>query len=190
LIDPNKNSSNHSTNAPPEWFCVRSLPKHEHIGATYLRKDLGIEVFLPRIRFKRATRRGPVWFTEPLFPGYFFARFHLETHLKEIHYARGVQGVLHFGNQWPRIPHACIEDLRATLEHQDIHVVSDEIRPGDAVEVAGGLFHGLKAVVTRVMSSGARVGVLLEFLGRQAMVELPGQTLVRWQAVGPCLYSP
>jgi transcription antitermination factor NusG len=41
------------------------------------------------------------------------------------------------------------------------------------------VFHGLRAVITRVMPSRERVAVLLEFLGRQTTVELPGEALIR-----------
>ena len=60
-----------------------------------------------------------------------------------------------------------------------MHVVRDELQPGEAVRVAGGVFDGLQAVVTRVMPSRERVAVLLEFLGRQTSVELPGEALIR-----------
>lgn len=58
------------------WFCLRSQPKHEKIAATHLLRTIaGIEVFSPRLRIRRQTRRGVVWFVEALFPGYLFARF-------------------------------------------------------------------------------------------------------------------
>jgi len=41
------------------------------------------------------------------------------------------------------------------------------------------VFHGLRAVITRVMPSRERVAVLLEFLGRQTTVELPNEALIR-----------
>jgi transcriptional antiterminator RfaH len=164
------------------WFCIRARPKREHIGAAYLQRDMGIEVFFPQIRFKRATRRGPVWFTEPLFPGYFFACFDFQTRLRQVHAARGTLGVVHFGDQWPKLSDASVDELRAALHHQEIYVLSDQIQTGDAVEVAGGAFHGLQAIVTRVMSGGARVAVLLDFLGRQTMVELTTESLVRCES--------
>ncbi len=61
----------------PAWYCVRSQNKHEHIAAAHLRMLDGVTVFCPRIRFKRTTRRGVVWVTEGMFPGYLFARFRL-----------------------------------------------------------------------------------------------------------------
>ena len=99
----------------PAWFCVRSQPKHEHIAAAHLKGDPDLEVFLPRIRFKRATRRGPVWFTEALFPNYLFTRFDLAACLRRVCHAWGVRGVVHFGDRGPIVPEAVIEELRVSL---------------------------------------------------------------------------
>jgi transcriptional antiterminator RfaH len=161
------------------WFCLRTQPKHEHIAAAHLRKEPDIEVYLPRIRFRRATRRGPVWFTEALFPNYLFARFDLAACLRGVCHTRGVRGVVHFGERWPIVPEGVIEELRATVGADRVHVICEELQPGEAVQIAGGVFHGLRAVVTRVMPSRERVAVLLEFLGRQTAVELPGEAVIR-----------
>jgi len=163
----------------PAWFCVRSQPKHEHIAAAHLKGDPDLEVFLPRIRFKRATRRGPVWFTEALFPNYLFARFDLAACLRRVCHAWGVRGVVHFGDRWPIVPEAVIEELRVSLGGDPVHVIREELQPGESVQIAGGVFHGLRAVITRVMPSRERVAVLLEFLGRQTTVELPSEALIR-----------
>src|ERR1700690_4032593 len=93
------------------WFCLRTLPKHEHIAAAQLRNEAGIEVFLPRIRFKRVTRCGPAWVTEALFQNYLFAKFDLLVSLRHVQAARGVRGVVHFGSRWPTIPEAAIKEL-------------------------------------------------------------------------------
>ena len=168
-----------SPGAAPAWFCLRAQPKHEHIAAAHLKDDPEIEIYLPRIRFKRATRRGPVWFTEALFPNYLFARFELAVCLRRVCHARGVRGVVHFGDRWPIVPEAVIGELRARVGADEVHVVRDELRPGESVRIAGGVFHGLEAVVTRVMPSRERVAVLLEFLGQQTSVELAGEALIR-----------
>jgi transcriptional antiterminator RfaH len=161
------------------WFCIRSQPKHEHIAAAHLRKEVGIEVYMPRIRFKRATRRGPVWFTEALFPSYFFARFELAADLPSVCHARGVRGVVHFGHRWPIVPDAVVAEMRAAVGPDQVHVIREDLRPGETVQIAGGVFHGLRAVVTRVMPSQERAAVLLEFLGRQTTVELALESVIR-----------
>jgi len=154
------------------WFCVRTHPKHEHIAAAQLRQEAGIEVFLPRIRYKRSTRCGMAWVTEALFRDYLFARFDLDLRLRRVQHARSVRGVVHFGQRWPTIPDAVIAELQAAMGGQGLRQIEEALQPGDLVQVAGGPMHGLEAVVTRVMPGRQRVAVLLDFLGRQTMVEL------------------
>lgn len=165
--------------AAPAWYCVRSQPKHEHIAAGHLAGGAGIEVYLPRIRFRRATRRGPVWFNEPLFPGYLFARFDLVRQLRQVHHARGVRGVVHFGNHWPAIPAEAIQQLQSAVSADTVRVIEPALAVGDEVTIGSGPFAGLLAVVSRVMPGRERVAVLLEFLGRQTSVELSRDLLIK-----------
>ena len=162
----------------PAWFCLRSQPKHEHIAAAHLRQETEIEVFLPRIRFKRPTRQGPVWVTEALFPNYLFARFDLEACLRKVRHVRGVRGVVHFGCRWPTIPNQVIDELLATLGQAEVHVVVPELKPGDEVQVSGGALHGLQAVIQCAMPGKERVAVLMDFLGRQTTVQIERHLLI------------
>lgn len=156
----------------PAWFCVRSKPKHEHLAAAQLQEQAKIEIFVPRIRFRRSTRRGVAWVTEALFPCYLFARFDLSSELRRIQSARDVTKVVHFGNHWPVVPDDAIAQLREIVGTGDVRVIDPDLNPGDEVEIAGGAFHGLQAVVTRVIDGSRRVAVLLDFLGRQTMLDL------------------
>jgi transcriptional antiterminator RfaH len=160
------------------WFCLRSQPKHEHIAARHLRQMEGVEVLNPRLRFQRGTPKGPVWATEALFPSYLFARFDWKTLLNRVHYAPGVSGVVHFRDRWPTVPDADIEAIRQRLGPEEIHVISPDLQPGMAVQIAGGPFHGLEAVLTRVLPGRKRVEVLLDFLGRQTAVQVSPDALV------------
>ena len=162
----------------PAWFCLRTQPKHEHIAAAYLRRELEVEVYLPRIRFRRSTQKGPAWFTEALFPNYLFARFDLAACFRRVHHARGVRGIVHFSGSWPTIPERDIDALRKAIPEGEVCVLGAEVAVGDEVEISGGVFHGLRAVVTRVLPARQRVAVLLEFLGRQTSVELPGSAVI------------
>ena len=154
------------------WFCLRTHLKHEHIAAAQLRQDPELEVFLPRIRYQRSTRSGPAWVTEALFQNYLFARFNLATALRRVQHARGVRGVVHFGGRWPTIPEAAIDELRGAMEGEELRTIENALHPGDIVEISCGAMSGLQAVVSRVMPAKQRVAVLLDFLGRQTMVEL------------------
>jgi transcriptional antiterminator RfaH len=161
------------------WFCVRSQPRHEHIAARHLRQMEQVEVFNPCIRFARPARTGPMWVTESLFPNYLFVRFDWETSLPRVHYAPGVSGVVHFGSRWPAVPDQAIEELRASLGPEDVHVIPKEFQPGERIQVAGGVFHGLTAVITQVMPGKERVLVLMDFLGHQSALELHVTSIVK-----------
>ena len=164
---------------PVTWFCVQTQPKHEHIAAAQLRQDLKIEVFLPRIRYRRPTRSGPAWVTEALFPNYLFAHFDLASQLRRVQAVRGVRNVVHFGARWPTIPETAIAELRSAMGVEEIRILSQDLNPGDIVEVAEGVFHGLQAMVARVIPQRQRVSILLNFLGRQTAVELDRSQVIR-----------
>lgn len=161
------------------WFCLRSQPKHEHIAAGHLQQIENVEVFNPRIRYTRPTRLGPATVTESMFPNYLFARFDWETMLNRVHYSPGVSGIVHFGSKWPTVPDAAIEEIRRVLGDGGVHVISNDLTPGDAVSVSGGIFHGLNAIVTQIMPGKDRVLVLMDFLGRQTAVELKVHSIVK-----------
>ena len=172
------------TPAPPAgvgalWFCLKSQPKHEHIAAAHLRQNSAVEIFLPRVRFKRATRQGTVWVTEALFPGYLFARFDWQSSLCLVQHSRGVRGVVHFGERWPAIPESVIRELQQAIGADEPRTIPENFNPGDDVEITEGAMRGLRAIVTRVMPGRERIAVLMEFLGRQSIIELPRHFLVK-----------
>jgi len=164
------------------WFCVRTQLKHEHIAAANLRVLPGLEVFNPRIRYRRSTRRGPVWFTESMFPSYLFARFDWRQQLRMVHHAAGVATIVHFGSRWPTVPDQAIVELKASVGEEDLRVVESEPKVGDEVQVSGGAFHGFQGIVTRLLPARMRVAILLDFLGRQTTVEVPMEEVVRLPA--------
>jgi len=171
----------------PLWFCLKSQPKHEHIAAAHLavshhgQTGAVVEVFLPRIRFKRATRQGTVWVTEALFPGYLFARFDWQVSLRLVQHSRGVRGVVHFGERWPAIPEEIIRELQQAVGATGLRTIPAEFTPGDEVKITQGAMRGLAAVVAgpTVAVRKDRIAVLMEFLGRQTMIELPRHFLIK-----------
>ncbi len=138
-----------------------------------------MDVYLPRVRFRRATRRGSVWVTEALFPNYLFARFDWHKSFRYVRHARGVQTVVHFGNRWPTIAEETIAELRSLLDEKEVHTIPEKLEPGDSVRIVKGPLQGLQAVVNQPLSSRERVAVLLDFLGRQTCVEVDMENIVR-----------
>jgi transcriptional antiterminator RfaH len=154
------------------WYCLRSQPKHEHIAAIHLRQMDEVEVFCPRIRFEAATRRGKKWFEEALFPGYLFARFPLEELYRRVRAANGVSAILQFGNRYATLDDAVIEALKAGTNAKELTVVQTDVRQGESVRIVDGTVSGLEAVVTQVLSGKERIGILLNFLGREIHAEV------------------
>jgi len=167
----------------PAWYCVRTQPKHEHIAAATLMRNLGLEVFHPRLRLERATRRGVARVIEPLFPGYLFVRCALGERLDEIRYVNGVSSLVHFGHRIPVVPDAVIEDLRQCFEAEEPMSVEDRLYPGMEVTVAEGAFMGFSGIVVRMLPARQRVQILLEFLGRTTIAEVDRQALMTENSV-------
>jgi transcriptional antiterminator RfaH len=155
------------------WFCVRTQPKHEHLAATALRRQLEITCFSPRLRFRRATRRGAVWFVEAMFPGYLFAEFVYSRQHRQVEYSPGIQGFVRFGDQVAALDSSTIANLRQTADEEEIVIFNPEIQVGQAVRIAEGPFQGLEALVTHLLPAKERIRVLLEFLGRSLETEVP-----------------
>jgi transcriptional antiterminator RfaH len=154
------------------WFCLRTQPKHEHIAAMTLGREMQVSCFAPRLRFKKATRRGAVWFVEAMFPGYLFVEFVYPLLHRRVEHAAGVRGIVHFGDQIATVDPEAIVALREKAGEEEIVTIDPEIKTGQAVRISEGPFRGLEAVVTRLMPGKERVRVLLEFLGRSVETEV------------------
>jgi transcriptional antiterminator RfaH len=160
------------------WYCARTKPKHEHIAAANVRKNLGLEVFHPRLRVERATRRGVVRVIEPLFPCYIFVRCELGDCLNEIRHTTGISTLVHFGDKIPQVSDLVIEELQECFDAEEPMTVEDRISPGAEVVFADGAFVGMRTLVLRVLPARQRVQVLLDILGRPTPVEVSRSSVV------------
>lgn len=156
----------------PAWYCARTKPKHEHIAAANVCKKLGLEIFLPRLRVERATRRGVVRGIEPLFPCYIFIRCLLGEKMDEIKHTNGIRNLVHFGGKFPPVADAILAELRGCFADDEPMPINNELLPGDEVALAGGNFGGMHARVLRNLSAGKRIQVLIDILGRPTPVEV------------------
>jgi transcriptional antiterminator RfaH len=163
---------------PSAWYCARTKPKHEHIAAANVRKNLKLEVFNPRLRVERATQRGVVRSVEPLFPCYIFIHCVIEEKLNEIQHANGVSSLVRFGQRIPQVGDAIIAELQKCFEAEEPMAVEDRLSPADNVVVADGAFAGMQAKVLRVMPATRRVQILLEILGGPTAVEVDRASVV------------
>lgn len=165
------------------WFCVRSHPKREHIAAAHLRLLADVEVFNPRVRIRKATRRGVVTFVESLFPNYLFARFNPEFAFNNVRYAPSVSTIVHFGTRVASVPDDVVNQLRSDFGETELVDCERHVEEGDVVTIGEGPFYGMTAKVLRILTPHQRVEVLLEFLGRTTSAIVNPSTLVLETAI-------
>lgn len=164
----------------PAWYCARTQTKREHIAAEHLRGLEGVEVFCPRIRYRKATRRGKIWWIEPLFPGYLLVRFRRSELERAVTFSHGIRGLVKFGKEIPSIPDTLVEALRQEVrlrakedsESGETFTVSPVLEIGEEVEIASGPFQGMRGSLIEIVPATERVKILLEFLGQKQAVDL------------------
>jgi transcriptional antiterminator RfaH len=153
------------------WFCLRTQLKREHIAAACLRQNSEIEVFCPRVRFRKQTNRGPVWFVEAMFPGYLFAQFDYSTFHRRVRQGPGVSGFVHFGDRLGLLPAELIRELKARVGQDELVEFNQGLRPGENAQITQGPFQGSEAVVTRLIAARDRVEILINWMGRSLHAE-------------------
>jgi transcriptional antiterminator RfaH len=155
------------------WYCVKAKPRQEGIATRLLRAELGLEVFCPKIRFKRARVTGVAWVSEAMFPGYLFVRFVYPELHRRIAATSGVAKTLSFGGRPCVVEETIIEDLRQHVADGETVEISAEIHQGDEVKVVEGPFLGVRALVTKILPARERVAILLNMLGQEREIEVP-----------------
>src|SRR5271168_1848218 len=128
------------------WYCARTKPKHEHIAAANISRKLGLEVFHPRLRLERATRRGIMRVVEPLFPCYIFVRCVLEKCLDDIRHTTGISSLVHFRQRIPAVPDAAIDELKQCFEAEEPMAMEDGVKAGAEVTIVEGAFMGFSGM--------------------------------------------
>jgi transcriptional antiterminator RfaH len=168
----------------PYWFCLKTQPKREHLAATALRRQFEIECLSPRLRFRKMTQRGPVWFVEAMFPGYLFAKFVYSRQHRVVEHSIGIRGLVQFGNRLATLPESVVVALQTRVGTEEVATIDTSPKVGQSVQITEGPFQGLEAVVTRLLPARERIRVLLEFLGRSLETEISAAKVLPRTEVG------
>ncbi len=164
------------------WYVLRTQTKREHIAAATVTQQLRgeVEVFCPRIKYKKPTRRGVIWWVDPLFPGYFLARFDIKKHLRDLLHVSGVSGAIRFGKVLPEVPESFVKELQQEFSHEEESIlpIGHKLGVGDEVEMVEGVFRGVGGIILEVLPSNERVKVLLELMGETRPVDLDVYSLL------------
>ena len=162
----------------PAWYVIHSRPKCEHIAAGLMQGLPDVETYCPRIKFQRNTKRGKVWFIEALFPSYFFARFIPANSIRAVNHSQSVIRIVDFGGQMTPVADDIIQAIRDEMDGQVIREINVGLKVGDTVELTEGAMKGLKGIVNSIHSGEERVKILMEFLGRESLIEVNASKLL------------
>lgn len=125
----------------PAWYSARTKPKHEHIATANLRKNLGLEVFFPKFRIEKMTRRGLARVVEPLFPCYIFVKCIVGDSIGAIQYSPGISRLVQFGDKIPAVPDAIILELQSCFTTDETITLENQLTPGDEVKTIKNKYH-------------------------------------------------
>jgi transcriptional antiterminator RfaH len=153
------------------WYVVSTKPHQEKQAELHV-KQCGIECFLPLLKESKIIRRTRKTVISPFFPGYFFARFNLDTHTRAVSYATGVRQIVEFGSGPVELDVAIIDAIKERLSNGYVMPHSERFKMGQIVHIKGGPFTGLEAVFMREMTDRNRVLLLLNLLGLNAKLTM------------------
>lgn len=160
------------------WFVAHVKPRQEEaVCARYA--EQGMETFLPKLLVWRrhGSRRWRA--TEPLFPGYVFARFAPDpATLYRVKWTRGVKRLLGSEDGPTPVDDEVVAYLQARTGPEGCIVPASRLVPGTRVRFASGPFALLEGIIDRPTTRAERVQVLLRLCGSLVRVEVGVDELI------------
>lgn len=154
------------------WFLAYTKPRQESIAQDNLAQQ-GFQVYLPLFKKFKKTEQGPVAIFEPMFPRYILFRpSKPEQSISVVRSTKGVSNIVRFGFE-PAVLHdellQRIRQLEEVRNHATLQELS-QLKVGQAVRLKHTALGSIEGLVQNVSSK--RVAVLLEILGRPAVVQV------------------
>jgi transcriptional antiterminator RfaH len=160
----------------PQWFAICTNPKQED-RAYYNLQAGSVECFYPRIQESRRNQfTGAVsLIARPLFPRYIFARFGVQSSLRQVRFTRGVLRVVSFNLTPAPIDSEVIEFLRSRVCNDGFIKLGEDLKPGDRVRIKDGPWGAIVGVVERTTQASERVQILLTAINYQGRLMIERQ---------------
>jgi transcriptional antiterminator RfaH len=170
-------------NIQRDWYVVYSKPRKEEQAQFHLRMK-GLDVFYPRLDLVRVTEKRKR--VIPLFPNYLFVRINLQSESHYVIWSPGVKRIISFGERPIPVDNRVVDFLREESDGDGVLKAHSQLRPGQEVEIRGGPFDGLIAIIQDPPDARGRVKILLKLLSRQISVKL-GVEFIKsdWVALKP-----
>jgi transcriptional antiterminator RfaH len=141
------------------WYAVNTKPHSECYAAMTL-EQVGVDVFLPKLRERRLVAGTFKTSTVPLFPGYLFASFDLSRHFRAVTYAKGVRKIVALGGVPSVVDETIIHAIRSKLVGECIDLPHRTFSRGQTVKISDGPLSGLEATFETELSGASRAVLL------------------------------
>jgi transcriptional antiterminator RfaH len=161
----------------PSWYALRTKPRQEQRAAANLRTS-DIEIFLPWLTVTTPCRR-----TEPLFPGYIFARFTLHQYLHRVSFTRGIAYIVSFGGAPAVVTDEVIATIRNHMDGDMVRGKPAAFNPGDKVVVRSGPLQNLIGIFQREVPGCERIQILLSSIEYSPRLEVSKYAVDKLAAV-------
>lgn len=147
-------------------------PRQEEIARINLVQQ-GFGAYLPLFKKFKKTEQGPVGVFEPMFPRYIFFRPGKPGQsISTVRSTKGITTLVRFGFEPAVMDEGLLERIRQleTDRNQATLLELSQLKAGQAVRLQHTALAGVEGLIQSV--SSRRVEVLLEILGRPAVVQL------------------
>lgn len=155
-----------------DWYLAYTKPRQEEVARVNLEQQ-GFEVYLPLFKKFKKTEQGPVSVFEPMFPRYiFFKPGKPGQSISSVRSTKGVTTLVRFGFEPALIDEELLRRIRLLEEDRNHATILElsKLKAGQTVRLQHTALAGVEGLIQSVSSK--RVEVLLEILGRPAVVQL------------------
>lgn len=164
----------------PSWYAIHTHANQENRTEQNLRA-WEVETFFPRIkdcRFNEFTSK-PFYLIKPLFPGYLFARFGLNSMLHKVRFTRGVQSIVCIDGNPVVVDDRVIEIISGQIDTMGFVKINESLELGASVLIQAGPFKGLTGIFERETRAADRIRILLDCVSFPACVEIERNVVKR-----------
>lgn len=149
-----------------EWYVVYTKPHREAVAQWHLERK-GVEVFFPKLQLPPyAAARQPV---VPLFPNYVFVRIALAKRYYDVIWTPGVSRFVGFNDGIAPLRDDAVAFMKGHASPEGVLAARSNLRVGQEVEITGGPFAGVLALIQRPPDAKGRIKVLMQLLSRRTV---------------------
>jgi transcriptional antiterminator RfaH len=160
------------------WYVVQTKPNAENKAVAHLARQ-GFTTYLPRYLKRRSHARRVDVVAAPLFPRYLFVEIDLAVQRwRSIYSTVGVSRLVSNGENPAPVPDHVVDLIKSRQNVSGFIQLDNRpnFRVGDKIRILEGAFYDCLGIYDG-MSDTARVGVLLDLLGRKVRVVLDAEAI-------------